>query len=132
MKGDVRKRNINIQKLVKALITGTITGLAVSFALILISVFAITKSGTVPYGAIVPLVIAAEVTGAFFGGFVCAKINRRTGMILGSVCGVLLFFVFFISGALSGGTAGMTSILRLLLCILSGAFGGVMGVRNIR
>ena len=132
MKGEAAKRSINTKKLVRALITGTVTGSATAFVLILVSVFAVIKSGTIPYGAIVPLVIAAEVTGAFFGGFVCAKINRRTGMILGSVCGVLLFFVFFISGALSGGTAGMTSLLRLLLCILSGAFGGVMGVRKIR
>lgn len=132
MKGDARKRNNISQKLIKALITGTITGLAVCFGLILLCVFAVTKSGTVPYGAISPLAIAAECIGSFFAGFICAKVNRRMGLIFGSVCGAVLFLVLMIIGAASGGEVGLMAVLRLLMCVLSGAFGGVIGVRNIK
>ncbi len=132
MRGEAGIKNRDVKRLVRALITGTISGAAVSFLLIFISVFAVTKSGTVPYAAIPPLVIAAEGIGTFFGGFLTSKINRRMGMAFGAVCGVVLFFVYIISGAASGSTIGISTLLRLLLCVVSGAFGGVAGVQAVR
>ncbi len=73
---------------------------------------------------------AALSAGAFISAFITGKHRRRRGLAEGAICGVLMYGVLTLCGALIAG--GLPETKKLLLLILSGAAGGVTGVNTRR
>ena len=132
MKSESSKAGFDRKRAVRSLVTGTIIGTAVSFLVILLAVFFIIKSQAVPYQAIAPISIAAASVGSFCGGYISARLNKSLGMAAGTVCGGIMFVLLAGLGLITGGTAGLVTLLRLALMLLFGAAGGVLGVNKRR
>ncbi len=130
MRGEKAGSGKELSRTVKGVLWGGLAGTALTFLLIALSAWAVVKMQRVPYGAIPPMVIAAESIGAFFGGYLCGRLRRRYGMALGAACGLVIFCVMLLTGTASGGTMNGVTFLRLGLMLLGGALGGVLGVNQ--
>ncbi len=70
--------------------------------------------------------------GAFAGGFLASRLSRSAGLVTGAVCGTLMFLLILTINIPLGNIPGAVSLLRALIMILSGSFGGVCGVGGKR
>jgi len=69
--------------------------------------------------------------GSFLSGFFAAKRLTKNGLIIGAICGFLLFILFTLIGVAAFGSApGASTLIRLLIFVTSGAIGGIIGVGN--
>ena len=68
--------------------------------------------------------------GAYTGAYIYGKHRRRRGLFSGSLCGVIMYAVLSICGAVFTGVP--SDIKKLLLLTLTGAAGGVAGVNSKR
>ena len=132
MKKENVKRGADSRRMLRAVLTGTAAGSALTFVLVLLAAWLVVKMQTVPYGAIVPVVLAAELMGAALGGWLCGRISRRYGLALGALCGFCMLVVFLLSGMSAGGTISAVTLLRLSIAVTAGAIGGVFGVNRRR
>ncbi len=130
MKSESSRAGFDRKRIVRSLVTGTIIGTAVSFLIILLAVFFIIKMQSMPYDALAPISIAAASVGSFCGGYISARANKSLGMVIGAVCGGIMFVLLAGTGLIMGGTAGLVTLLRLALMLLFGAAGGVLGVNK--
>jgi len=85
-----------------------------------------------PQRLIDPLAIFSMSVGAFFAGFACTRMTRRSGLAYGLLCGLILSGVVLLAGMIAGiGGVGIHGIFRVVFIMLSSMIGGVMGV-NMR
>lgn len=92
----------------------------------------IVQSVDVPRAAILPLAITAAAIGAFLAGLTAAAIAKQNGLLLGAVCGLVLFLLILLAGvARYAGVNGGNAVLKLAILLLCGSIGGVLGV-NLR
>ena len=92
----------------------------------------LVRSVDVPRAAILPLAIAAAAIGAFLAGLTAAVVAGQRGLLLGAVCGLLLWLVILLAGvARYTGVSGGTALIKLAALVLAGGIGGVLGV-NMR
>lgn len=130
MKGDTRKKSLNLPVMIKGTIVGTLAGVGITLLLVVLCVTVVVKMQTVPYGAIAPMVIVTAAIGAFIGGYLGGRVSRQNGLLLGAISGLLLFLCMLAAGTLSGGVLGTTTLLRLLLPVTAGALGGIAAVNK--
>ena len=128
MKKDNTRCGNQTKKAVISVFTGAVSGIAVSMLIILVSVVIMVKTQSMVYAAVVPITVAAVLAGSFVGGYV----SESLGLLIGAVCGAVIFLAFLGIGSMSGGSVSMVTLLRLGLDILSGAVGGVIGVNKKR
>ncbi len=77
------------------------------------------------------LATVALGVGGYFGGYFCARKRRRNGMLMGVMCGVLIFMTVLIFGAVFAKAAlGISSAGKLMITMLCGAVGGIVGVNT--
>ncbi len=92
----------------------------------------IVQSVDVPRAAILPLAIIAAAIGAFLAGLTGAAIAKQKGLLLGAVCGLVLWLLILFAGvARYEGVSGGNALVKLAALVLSGGIGGVLGV-NLR
>ena len=116
--------------------TGFIRGLlfALLFTVVVFLVSAILLSYTsLPEDAIPVISTATKLIGACVSGFVPARRSGNRGIITGAVSGLLYILIIVITAALTTQEQffGMNVLITALLCVLSGALGGIFGV-NLR
>ena len=110
---------------------GAGTGMLFS-SIIIILIAAVLAMANVPAMLIAPSTVLATAIGAFFGGFISAKICGEKGIICGAVSGVIFFMVLWIAGGIMGtGDFGTGMIIKALMIIGCGSFGGIIGVNYI-
>jgi putative membrane protein (TIGR04086 family) len=92
----------------------------------------LVQSADVPRVLIVPLAMAAAAIGAFLAGLTAAAVARQNGLLLGAVCGLLLFLLILVAGvARYAGVSGTHALLKFAVLLVCGSIGGVLGV-NMR
>ncbi len=92
----------------------------------------IVQSMDVPRAAILPLAIAAAAIGAFLASLTAAAVAKQKGLLLGAVCGLILWLLILLAGvARYTGVSGEGAALKLAVLLLCGSVGGVLGV-NLR
>lgn len=105
-------------------------GILIILIIVLVFSFVLTKID-LPEGVVSAVTAAALCIGAYCGGFICARRNRRNGLLLGAVCGSVIFLVLFVVSIIfvrsSEGLAGSTKLIFVVLC---GAVGGIAGVNS--
>lgn len=74
--------------------------------------------------------IISMVTGTYASTYFCGKFRRKHGLAEGIMCGVIIYTLIAICGAVFLGE--LTGIKKLLLLTVSGAAGGVAGVNSKR
>ena len=114
----------------KPIVRGIIVGIVV--IAILFVLFALVMSFNIlPISAATVVSSIAIAAGSFLSGFFSAKKLTKNGLIIGTICGFLLFILFTIIGIAAFGSApGASTLIRLLIFVTSGAIGGIIGVGN--
>ncbi len=122
---------INEEKLpVKAILIGTAVSLAVTLLVMCVICGVISFASSVPYQILPYLMLAADAIGVFCGAYCCAAIQKSKGLILGLVCGFLVFIILFIAGLSTGETIGILTLLRFIVLAVFGILGGIKGVNK--
>lgn len=115
----------------RPVLVGVAVGLIGCIGLLMLMALIVQSVG-VPRAAILPLAIAAAAIGAFLAGLTAAAIAGQKGLLLGAVCGLVLWLLILLAGvARYEGVSGGNALIKLAALLLSGGIGGVLGV-NMR
>ena len=130
MKGKFSDSPSTFEAYLKPIVRGIIVGIVV--IAILFVLFALVMSFNIlPISAATVVSSIAIAAGSFLSGFFSAKKLTKNGLIIGTICGFLLFILFTIIGIAAFGSApGASTLIRLLIFVTSGAIGGIIGVGN--
>ncbi|MBO5227054.1 MAG: TIGR04086 family membrane protein [Ruminococcus sp.] len=73
----------------------------------------------------------ALCAGSFIAGYIAAKHRRRHGLLIGLLCGVIMYFcVFFFGLIVLRSFSGAGTLMKLVLVLLCSCIGGVCGVNT--
>ncbi len=115
----------------RPVLVGVAVGLIGCIGLLMLMAL-IVQSVDVPRAAILPLAIAAAAIGAFLAGLTAAAVAGQKGLLLGAVCGLVLWLLILLAGvARYEGVSGGNALIKLAAFLLAGGIGGVLGV-NMR
>lgn len=127
MKGNESSMN----KGVKAVIFGSIGGMIVCTALLLLASFALAQMKSVPDSAVGTITMVFGAFGALAGGYISVRIARCRGMLYGILTGLTLFLVVVIIGVCSSAeSVTIATVIKGVAMILSGAIGGIVAVNK--
>ena len=79
-----------------------------------------------------PTALVVAALSALLGGWVAARAAGQRGWLMGILCGGVLFLILLLWGLSRGGVEGGYAIIKLAALTLSGAVGGVLGVKRKR
>lgn len=124
-----RKASSLNNRALKPYIKAVAVGLAVIAVVLGISAFIMSKI-ELSQGVEDTFSVLALGLGCLSSGFVAGKILRSGGLINGGKCGLLIFIVILIFSLFSGSFTGTLFLTKLIICFVSGAIGGVIGVNS--
>ena len=127
------KENNNLfWKVSKPLLISTLCGTGIIAALLALASVILLCTGQIGPSITSAAVIAISALSAFFAGIIVGRIAGKNGLILGSLTGLLLYFLIWIVGAICGGSPIFTvsAVIRLAVMILAGAIGGLVSVNK--
>ena len=125
------KTQIIDKKIITSLLFGVITGLAVITVLTLLTSFVFMISGKYPADITKYIVLVFLLAGGLAGGYVCVRINKSSGLALGSVTGLIIFLIILIIGLCSStGTITIQTLYKFIVLVLFSALGGVLGANK--
>ena len=125
---NTRKEPGPVWRIGRPVLWGVVIGGVVTTLLLLLMAAVLTVKD-IPQVAVAPLATASAAIGAFAGGFTAAKIARQQGLLLGALCGVLLYALVFLTGLTHAGDMQATGVLiKWAILIACGAVGGIVGV----
>lgn len=129
MKAQDRSRSFLNGRL-KPLLAGLCVGVLCTTLLLLLAALLI-RSVDISRTVITPLAIAASGIGAFAAGLTAALVARRNGLVLGAVCGLVLYLIILLTGcAVNSSVDGGYGVIKLAVLTVTGAIGGVLGVNR--
>ena len=108
--------------------------IAFLFTVVVFLVSAVLLSYTsLPEESIPVISTAVKLIGALISGFIPAKKSGNRGILTGALSGLLYILIIFITASLTTQESvfNMNLLTTALLCVLSGAMGGIFGV-NLR
>ena len=121
-----------LQRWLRPVLVGTCVGVLAG-TLLLLGMAWLVRSVDVPRAAITPMAITAAGIGAFAAGLTAALAAKKNGLLLGLLCGLVLFFILLLAGvARATGVSGSLAVIKLAVLTLAGALGGVLGVNRRR
>lgn len=121
-----------LQQWVRPLLVGLCVGVLCCTLLLLLAALAI-QSVEIPRAAVTPLATVAAGIGAFAGGLAAALAAGRRGLVMGALCGILLFVIILLAGlARATGIDPGYAAIKLAVLTVAGAIGGVLGVNRKR
>jgi len=122
---------INQDKIpLKAILIGVIGAIIVMLILLCVISALFTYSFAMPEKTLSYIVLIADAAGAFCGAYLCAAVSKSRGLLLGLICGFILFVILFLAGLCSGGSISTLTLIRFVVLMLCGAAGGVTGVNK--
>ena len=121
-----------LQQWVRPLLVGLCVGVLCCTLLLLLAALTI-QSVEIPRAAVTPLATVAAGIGAFAGGLAAALAAGRRGLVMGALCGILLFVIVLLAGlARATGIDPGYAAIKLAVLTVAGAIGGVLGVNRKR
>ncbi|WMJ84274.1 TIGR04086 family membrane protein [Oscillospiraceae bacterium LTW-04] len=131
MKGKAKQRTAgksnnattNMVTMLKAVTFGL---LATTVVLLLFS-FVMCKKD-VPFVLLNPFSAGLLMLGSFLSGYLAARRIRERGMMVGALCGLIIFSLLMLASFMSRFDVGLTALIKLIISVASGAIGGIIGV----
>lgn len=121
-----------IKKIAVSAAIGTGIGMFSTSVLIFLMAAAITLAD-VPAMLISPITVIFLAFGSLCGGFASAKLSGEKGLLCGCLSGILFFVFLWIFGTFFEEPGfGVSAIIKLMMIIISGSFGGILGVNYKR
>ncbi len=119
-----------ITKLISLAAKATLIGIAVIVVFLgLLSLLINAKDISI---AVVDMATALIlVAGCWVAGYWAAGKRREDGMITGMVCGLCIYILLLCISLMYDPAVTALAVIKLAICALSGAIGGIMGV-NVR
>ena len=115
----------------RSIVFGTVTGAVICAVLLAVCAIVFVSSKHIPQSVIPLIALIAAAVSAFFSGYVAAKRSRERGLLLGTLAGLLLFFLIFVSGLiLVDEPITAATVTKLMIMMISGAIGGVAAVNK--
>ena len=115
--------------IVKSLLIGLCIGVVTATLLLLVGALLIYKMD-LPLGVTTPLALVAIGIGGLLGGGAVGLSAKQQGLLLGAVCGTLMYLILLIAGLARGDIApGYAAIKWAVLAVCSAA-GSVWGVNR--
>ncbi len=87
----------------------------------------LTDSSETLSGAAAMVTMAAS---CFAAGHAAGRLRRHGGMAAGAVCGLLYMLLPLLVSLVTLNVGGLLLVVKLLLCVMFGAVGGVAGVNS--
>lgn len=113
----------------KSLLIGLCVGVVGGTLLLLLSALLIYKM-SLPLGVVTPMAIAAMGVGGLFGGVAVGLSAKQKGLLLGVVCGTLLYLILLVAGLSRGGIAPAYAAIKWAVITVCSAAGSVWGVNR--
>lgn len=131
MKGKAKQRpvskgnntNTNMTTMLKAVAFGL---LATTVVLLLFSFLMCKKD--VPFMLLNPFSAGLLMLGSFISGYLAARRIRERGMMVGALCGLIIFLMLMLASFMSKFDVGFVALIKLVISVVSGAIGGIIGV----
>ena len=114
---------------VKSLLIGLCVGVVTATVLLLLCALLIFKMA-LPLGAVTPMALAAMGLGGLGAGITTGLCAKQTGLVLGAVCGTLLYLILLIVGLARGGVSPAYAALKWAMLTVCSAAGSVWGVNR--
>ena len=117
----------------KPILIGTTISLIFSCIFLMIMAFYISMNDMPDVASMIIAYIVIAVA-ALIGGIVSAKIYKCRGMLIGAACGISYFLIIFIFGLFFASNSEMNTVglLKFMLSLVFGTFGGIFGVNMKR
>lgn len=113
----------------KPLLIGSLSSIIVSSLLLFLTALLISKGGNIPYEFMEIIMIFISTLGSFVGGLASGKFSKSNGWLSGLLCGIILFFIFFICGLIvTHSSLTLVTLTRGITIILAGTIGGIAGI----
>lgn len=129
-----KPKNINSEKtlsFIKPFVWGILFGLITIILLLFTFSIIITKID-LPKPILSVLSTISVGLGAFVASFICGKIMKARGLMIGIICGIFIsIFILLIGVTVFHNPISTIGIIKLVVIIVSSLIGGVIGV-NIR
>lgn len=131
MKSKAKQRSVgksndattNMMTMLKAVTFGL---LATTVVLLLFSFLMCKKD--VPFVLLNPFSAGLLMLGAFISGYLAARRIRERGMMVGALCGLMIFLLLMLASFMNKFDVGLIALLKLVISVVSGAIGGIIGV----
>ncbi len=131
MKGKAKQRSAgkgndattNMMTMLKAVTFGL---LATTVVLLLFSFLMCKKD--VPFVLLNPFSAGLLMLGSFISGYLAARRIRERGMMIGALCGLIIFLLLLLASFMSKFDVGLAALIKLAIALVSGAIGGIIGV----
>ena len=115
--------------LCKSILIGLCIGVVVATLLLLLCALLIYRMD-LPDGAVTPMALTAVGLGGLSAGLATGWIAKQNGLLMGAVCGTLLYLLLLILGLVRGGVAPIYAILKWAVLTVCSAAGGVWSVNR--
>lgn len=127
----MKSREKKMNKCVKAVITGVLSGVVVITSQLIIGAAILTQMKTIPDTAMGTIAMVFAALGALAGGYITVRISKCNGMLYGLLTGFIIFALIVIMG-LCGGTESISiaTVIKGVAMLLSGAIGGITAVNK--
>ncbi len=122
----MKEKNISV---LPFLLSG-IAGSAVVFLIMLLFSVITVNTGSIETGLFIPVNMVSLCVGALIGGWICGRIIKQKGLLLGIVCAAIVFLATASASLAAGGELSLQLLLRLLLMLPCGALGGILAVNK--
>lgn len=102
-------------------------GLLATTAVLLLFSFVMCKKD-VPFVLLNPFSAGLLMLGSFLSGYLAARRIRERGMMVGALCGLIIFSLLMLASFMSRFDVGLAALIKLVISVVSGAIGGIIGV----
>lgn len=131
MKSKAKQRSVskgnnattNMMTMLKAVTFGLLTTTVV----LLLFSFVMCKKD-VPFVLLNPFSAGLLMLGSFLSGYLAARRIRERGMMVGALCGLIIFLLLMLASFMSRFDVGLAALIKLVISLVSGAIGGIIGV----
>ncbi len=115
---------------VRPLLIGTAVGIIACTAVMLLMTL-VLQHAEIPRRAVMPMAVAAAAVGSFLAGLVAARLARQNGLLLGALCGSVLYLLVLAAGLLHYAGVGIGfAAVKAGMMLVAGALGGILGVNR--
>ena len=106
-------------------------GAGILASVLFLALFSVLVSNiSMPHSLFTLFSTVALVIGSLVSGLISGAVYKRKGSLCGVIGGLLLYAVIFLVSLFVSGQIGVIAVLKLVICAVSGAAGGIIGVNR--
>ena len=114
----------------RPVLIGVCVGVVSTTLLLLLFAFLLLQA-SLPAATATPMAVAALGVGGFLGGLAVGLSRKQRGLLLGAICGTLLYLILLLAGLACGEEpAWGYALLKWAVLTVCSAAGGVLGVNR--